>query len=97
MRCRDRMVATVRYPPRIRSSRVSISFISFRRSPTDNVMECLAKVAEGEEAFVIKRGATPRENDHNGRHELHDVNAPPTARRAGLNLILIKSNKSADE
>lgn len=36
-------------------------------------------------------------NDHNGRHELHDVNAPPTARRPGLNLILIKSNKSAGE
>lgn len=52
---------------------------------------------EGEAGVSDKAWGTPRENDHNGRHELHDVNAPPTARRAGLNLILIKSNKSADE
>lgn len=48
-------------------------------------------------AILITRGHATGQNDHNGRHELHDVNAPPTARRPGLNLILIKSNKSTGE
>lgn len=63
---------------------------------SNHIMECLSK-ERGQAGFSDKAWGTPRENDHNGRHELHDVNAPPTARRAGLNLILIKSNKSADE
>lgn len=70
-------------------------FYFVSRSSTD-IMECLSK-ERGQAGFSDKAWGTPRENDHNGRHELHDVNAPPTARRAGLNLILIKSNKSADE
>ena len=82
-----------RYPPRFICTNVPFIFVSW--SPTD-VMERLSK-ERGQAGFSDKAWGTPRENDHNGRHELHDVNAPPTARRAGLNLILIKSNKSADE